>query len=170
MAELGFTTYVQPAPSALPTLAERFAVLTGTEKLAILDGFKGKIIASRLKRKIGLAEDLIEGVYLAIDAIEELSRLLMREEGVVVEAIMGIDDDPQSPTYGELIELVSAEYNEAPTSIADLKLEIIANSTGLIFTEAEIGVVIDTMILYSELDEDGTPIGTVTVYANEVVK
>ena len=46
MAELGFTTYVQPAEPTPPTLAERFAELTGAQKVAILDGFCDKIIAN----------------------------------------------------------------------------------------------------------------------------
>ena len=62
MATLGFTTYVQPEPPIPPTLEERFAELTGAEKLLILDGFSDKVIANRLKADTGLAKDLIQGV------------------------------------------------------------------------------------------------------------
>jgi len=160
MAELGFTTYIQPAPPVPPTLAERFAALTGQEKLAILTGFEDKILANRLKFETGIAKDLIQGTYLAIDAIEELSRLLMREEVLLEEGVY----DPET---GE--EITPPVYNDAPTTIDELKDEIIANSTGLIFSEAEIEHVIDRMILFSELDEDGNPIGTPAIYATNVI-
>jgi len=161
MGQIGFTTYVQPAALIPPTLAERFAGLTAQEKLAILDGFCNKIIANRLKAQIAVAKDLIQGTYLAIDAIEELSRLLMREEVL-------IEEGTYDPETGE--EITPPVYNEAPVTIAELKVEIIFNSEGLIFTEGEIELVIDTMIEYSELDEDGLPIGTAAVYAANVVK
>lgn len=160
MAELGFQTYVQPAPPVPPTLAERFAELSGAEKLSILSGFEDKILANRLKGEIGIAKDLIQGTYRAIDAIEELSRLLMREEVLLEEGVY----DPET---GE--EITPPVYNEAPSTIDELKDEIIANSTGLIFTEEEIAYVIDRMILFSELDENGTPIGTAAVYATNVI-
>jgi len=161
MPELGFTTYVQPAPPTPPTLAERFAALSGSEKLAILDGLSAKIIPNNLKAIAPIPKDLIQGVYLAIDAIEELSRLLMREEVL-------IEEGTYDPETGE--EITPPVYNEAPATIADLKAEIILNSEGLIFTPAEIEMVIDRMILYSEINEAGTPIGTAAIYAAEVVK
>jgi len=161
MAELGFTTYVQPDELTPPTLGERFAELTGAEKLAILDGFSNKVLANRLKGEIGISKDLIQGVYLAIDAIEESSRALMRGEVVIVPGVY----DPET---GE--EITPPVYNTPPATIGDLKDEIIEVSEGVIFTDAEIGIVVDRMILYSEIDENGDPIGTPAVYAVEVVK
>ena len=160
MAALGFTTYVQPAPPTPPTLEERFAALTGQQKVAILDGFTALIKANDLKHQINVPKDLIIGVYRAIDAIEELSRVLMREEVLITEGTY----DPET---GE--EITPPVYNEAPATIAELKAEIILNSEGLIFTPAEIEMVIDRMILYSEINEAGTPIGTAAVYAANVI-
>jgi len=161
MAELGFTTYIEPDPPTPPTLEERFGDLTGAEKIAILDGFSLKILANRMKYEINVPLDLIQGVYLAIDEIEEYCRSLMREEVLLEEATY----DPET---GE--ELTPAVYNTAPTTVAELKAAVVAESIGVIFTPTEIGVVIDRMIDYSELDEDGLPIGTDAVYAAEVVK
>jgi len=160
MAEIGFTTYVQPEPPVPPTLAERFAELTGAEKLAILNGFTDKIQPNDLKATVAVKKDLIRGVYYAIDAIEELSRVLMREEVL-------LEEGTYDPETGE--EITPPVYNDAPTSIADLKDEIIANSDGIIFSDAEVVIVIDRMISYSELDATGAPIGTAAVYAANVV-
>ena len=159
MATIGFTTYVQPAQPTLPTLAERFAALTGAQKLSILDGFSDEILPNDLKGEVAIAKDLIQGTYLAIDAIEELSRLLMREEVLITE---GTYDE-----FGE--EITPPVYNDAPTSIAELTAEIVLNSDNLIFSDTEIGIVIDRMILYSETDASGTPIGTDSVYAANVI-
>ena len=161
MAELGFTTYIQPAEPTPPTLEERFAALTNLDKMAILDGFSDKILANRLKSDLGLPKDLIQGTYLAIDAIEELSRSLMREEIVIEEGVY----DPET---GE--EITPPVYNDAPATLDDLKVEILLNATNLIFTDSEIEVVVDRMISYSETDANGDPIGTAQIYATEVVK
>ena len=160
MAILGFTTYVQPAPPTPPTLEERFAVLTGAQKLSILDGFSAKILANRLKFETGIPKDLIVGVYREIDEIEEECRSLMREEVILEEEVL----DPET---GEVI--TPAVYNDAPTDINELK-SLIAVDHEDIFSVVEVGIVIDKMIDYSELDEDGAPIGTQSVYAAEVVK
>jgi len=160
MAELGFTTYVQPAEPTPPTLAERFAELTGAQKAAILDGFCDKIVANDLKHTVDVPKDLIQGVYLAIDEIEELSRVLMREEVLLEEGVY----DPET---GE--EITPPVYNEAPATIPELKAEIKLNATNIIFTDAEIDAVIDRMILYSEIDENGDYIGTPATYAANVV-
>ena len=157
---IGFTVYVQPEPPVPPTLTERFAELTGQQKLSILAGFEAKVDPNDLKGDIGLAKDLIQGTYTAIDMIEELSRLLMREEVL-------LEDGTYDPETGD--ELTPPVYNEAPTTIEELKAEIVANGQGLIFTDAEIEFVIDRMILWSEIDEDGNLIGTAAVYTENVV-
>ena len=160
MATLGFTTYIQPAPPTPPTLEERFSELTGAEKFAVLNGFENKILANRLKAIIGLPKDLIHGIYLAIDLIEEYSRSLMRGEILITEG-------EYDPDTGE--EITPPVYNTPPASLDELKAELVTQSTGVIFNEAEIGIVVDTMITYSEIDKYGLPIGTLAVYAANVI-
>jgi hypothetical protein len=159
MGQIGFTTYVQPEPAPEPTLAERFATLSGAQKIAVLDGFSAKTLPNDLKHSVAIAKDLIIGIYREIDAIEETARLLMREEVIITEG-----------TYdGSGNEITAPEYNTAPSTISELKAEVALSFTD-IFTTAEVGAVINAMISYSEIDSSGSPIGTAAVYSAEVIK
>jgi len=153
MGQFGFTTYIQPKPVAPPTLQERLALLSSDQKIAILNGYAEQIIPNRLKSDIAVEKDLIIELYRKIEGIEDLAALLMREEVVIVEGT----------------ETTPPEYNTAPTTINDLKDEVYLNFTD-VFSLAQVGAVIDKIIEYAEKDIDGNPIGTATVYADEVVK
>ena len=84
----------------------------------------------------------------------------MREEVLLEEGVY----DPET---GE--EITPPVYNTAPADSDELKAELVEQSTGVIFTESEIGIVVDRMISYSEIDEEGLPIGTAGVYAANVI-
>ena len=158
MAELGFTTYVHPAPPATPTLAERIGALTNATKIAILDGFANKIGPNRLKITVNIKKDLITAIYKEIDAIEEYCRTIMRGELLVTPAVI-VDG----------VETTPAVYNTPPSTIPDLKAQAAAEFSD-VFTVAEVGAVVDKLIEYAEVDTGGNPIGTALVYQAEVVK
>jgi hypothetical protein len=160
MADFGFTTYIQPDPPTLPTLAERIALLTQEQKLAILDGFAEKIYPDRLKYIVLVEKDLIVAIYTEIDNIEEYCRTIMRGE-------LLITPEELDPVTGEVI--TAAVYNTPPATIADLKAEAAAEFAD-VFTVAQIGAVVDKMIEYCELDANGDPIGDAVTYAAEVIK
>lgn len=161
MAEIGFVTYVKPAEAAPQTLEERFGELTGAEKLSILDGYSDLVYPNDLITTLAVKKDLVIGVYYAIEEIEVVSAQLMRGEILITEG----EYDPET---GD--EITPPVYNTPPADQTELEAELVARSTGVIFSASEIGVVVDRMVLYSEIDDIGAYIGTWSVYAAEVVK
>jgi len=157
---MGFTTYITPVPAPQPTVLERIALLSGAQKTAILAAYEIDIKPDLLKHQIAVKKDLIITINREITAIRELTKSIIREEIVLVEEV-------RDPETDEVI--TEAEYNDAPETIQELKDEIALNFTD-VFTAGQVGAVIDKMIEWSEVDSDGTPIGTAGVWAVEVLK
>ena len=156
---MGFTTYITPEPQAPPTLLERIAALSSTQKAAILNGYAVDAKPLVLKHQIGVAQGLIAAIYTEITNIRVETKAIMREEILITEG-----------TYDEEgNEIIAPVFNDAPTSINDLKAEVALNFTD-IFTAAQVGAVIDKIIEWAEVDASGQPIGTAAVWAEEVVK
>lgn len=155
---MGFTTYIRPVVTQ-PTLPEIIASLSGTQKLAILNGFADDVPAGTLKHILPIPTSAIEALYAEIREIRDECTELMREEQIIQEAILDDEGNVVTP----------AVYNDAPADLAELKA-IVSTTFDELFTEAQIGAVIDKMIEYSEIDSDGNYIGTWAVYAAEVVK
>ena len=156
---MGFITYIRPVVTQ-PTLPEIIASLSGTQKLAILNGYADDVPASRLKHILPIPESAISALYAEIKEIRDLSAAYMREEVLLQEA----EIDPET---GEVI--TPAVYNDQPEDLTELKA-LVSTEMDELFTEAQVGAAIDKMIEYSEIDESGTYIGTWAVYAAEVVK
>ena len=157
---MGFTTYITPAPAPQPTLLERIAALSGTQKTDILAAYEVDKKPDVLKHESGIKKDLIIAVNKGIDEVRALTKMIVREEVVMVAGTY----DPET---GDVI--TEPEFNDAPETIVDLKAEIALNFTE-IFTSAQIGSIIDKMIAWSEVDAAGAPIGTAGVWSVEVVK
>lgn len=157
---MGFTTYITPAVAPQPTLLERIAALSSTQKTAILAAYEINTQPDVLKHEIAVKKDLIIAINKGFDDVRALTKLIIREE---IELEAGVYD----PETGEVI--TEPVYNDAPGSIAELKAQVALNFTD-IFTSVQVGAVIDKMILWSEVNASGTPIGTSAVWAVEVVK
>ena len=156
---MGFTTYITPAPAPVPTLLERIAALSATQKSAILAAYEIDIKPDVLKHEIGVKKDLIVAIYKGVDEVRSTTKVTIREEIILVEA--KYDEEGK--------EITPPEFNEAPTTISELKSEVALSFTD-IFTSAQAGAIIDKMIVWSEVDKGGKPIGTAAVWAKEVVK
>jgi len=152
---IGFTNYEEQVVVPVLTLKEKMTALSSASKIAVLNGFVAKILPGTLKHTVPIDSILIEEIYREIDRIEETSRVIMREEVVMVEA-----------TYDEFgEELTPAEYNVAPTTIDELKAELAPNFVDS-FTTAQVGAIVDKMVQYSKSDGSGTA----AFYATEVIK
>ena len=156
---MGFTTYITPEPAPEPTLLERIAVLSGTQKVAILTGYEEDKKPIVLKHEIGVSQELIRAIYKEITEIRGLTKMIMREEILITEGTYDEDGNEITPPV----------YNDAPATITELKAEVALNFTD-VFTAAQVGAVIDKMIEWAEVDASGNPIGTAVVWAEEVVK
>jgi len=156
---MGFTTYITPAPAPQPTLLERIAALSSSQKTAILNGYAADTKPLVLKHEIGISQQLIVAINTEITNIRKLTKAIIREEILITE---GAYDEEGN-------EITAPVFNDAPTSINDLKDEVAANFTD-IFTSGQVGAVIDKMIEWSEVDASGNPIGTAAVWSVEVVK
>jgi hypothetical protein len=144
MAKLGFTYYDEPVVQPVPTVAEMMAALTNDQKIAILNGFTAKKKPNIVKHELSIPQAVVVAIYKEIDRIEETARLLMREEVVLEDATF--DED------GNM--LTEPVYNDAPTSITELKAELAPNFTES-FTVAQVGAIVDRMIAYSKADGSG---------------
>ena len=157
---MGFTTYITPAPAPQPTLLERIAALSGAQKTAILAAYEVDKRPDVLKHESGIKKDLIIAINKGVDEVRALTKMIVREEVVMVAGTY----DPET---GDVI--TEPEFNDAPETIADLKVEIALNFTE-IFTSAQVGSIIDKMIAWSEVDASSAPIGTAGVWSVEVLK
>lgn len=155
---MAFVTYIRPVVTE-PTLQEILASLSGTQKLAILNGYANGVPAGALKHILPISKGAIQALYNEIEEIRDECTELMREEQVIQDAVI----DPET---GEVT--TPAVYNDAPVDVVELKA-LVSTTFDELFTEAQVGAVIDKMIEYSEIDENGTYIGTWAVYAANVV-
>jgi len=156
---MAFTTYIRPVVEQ-PTLQEILASLSGTQKLSILNGYADRVPEGRLKHILPIPVAAIKSLYDAIDDVRDLSAQYMREEVLLV-------DEEIDPETGEVT--TPAVFNDPPADLTELKA-LVSTELDEVFTEAQVGAVINKMIEYSEIDADGNYIGTWTVYAAEVVK
>jgi len=156
---MAFRTYIRPVVEQ-PTLQEILASLSGTQKLSILNGYADRVPEGRLKHILPIPVAAIKSLYDAIDDVRDLSAQYMREEVLLV-------DEEIDPETGEVT--TPAVFNDPPVDIVELKA-LVSTELDEVFTEAQVGAVINKMIEYSEIDADGNYIGTWTVYAAEVVK
>lgn len=156
---MGFTTYIRPEPVAPPTLLERIALLSGAQKSAILAGYETDKKPIVLKHEVAVPQELIRAIYKEIDEIRALTKMIVREEIVLVDGTYDEDGN----------EITPPEYNDAPETITELKAEVALNFVD-IFTATQVGAVIDKMIEWSEVDASGNPIGTAAVWSIEVLK
>jgi len=156
---MAFTTYIRPVVEQ-PTLQEILASLSGTQKLSILNGYADRVPEGRLKHILPIPVAAIKSLYDAIDDVRDLSAQYMREEVLLV-------DEEIDPETGEIT--TPAVFNDPPADLTELKA-LVSTELDEVFTEAQVGAVINKMIEYSEIDADGNYIGTWTVYAAEVVK
>ena len=156
---MGFTTYITPAPVPEPTLLEKIALLSGAQKSAILAGYESDKKIHDLKHETGVPAVLLSAIYKEIDEIRALTKMIVREEIVITE---GAYDEEGN-------EITAPVYNDAPSTIPELEAEVAANFTD-VFTADQVAAVIGRMIAWSEVDASGAPIGTVAVWAAEVVK
>ena len=156
---MAFRTYIRPVVEQ-PTLQEILASLSGTQKLSILNGYADRVPEGRLKHILPIPVAAIKSLYDAIDDVRDLSAQYMREEVLLV-------DEEIDPETGEVT--TPAVFNDPPVDIVELKA-LVSTELDEVFTEGQVGAVINKMIEYSEIDADGNYIGTWTVYAAEVVK
>lgn len=151
MASLGFTNYDTVEPTPGPTTAELVAALSASQRTAILNGFAAKTLPIRLRKTIFIDPAVITYLYKRIDAIEEYCRTLVRGELVDTPAV--IDEDPESPTFGEVIE--PATYVPAPTTVTALRSAVSAEFSEE-FTASQSDAIVNKMIAFSKADGTGT--------------
>jgi len=145
---IGFS-YYNVVPSIAPTTQEILAALTGTQKIAILNGFVHSTPVTELRHDSGVHPYAIRHLYRKIDEIEERARVLMRGEVVVIPEVI---DTP-------------AVYNIPPDDAAEL-LSLVQDDFAGDFTAAQVTAILTKMVEYSK--HDGT--GNWAYYSAEVVK
>lgn len=158
---LGFTVYQQESPPAPPTVQELLSELSGAQKTSILDGFAKRVLPKdfRMTYNNGIPTRAVRRIYQEIDNIESTSRTLLRGEKVITPAEYDQEGNITTP----------AVYNTPPATLVELKSQVAAEYQD-VFTEQEVGAVIDKMIEYCALDASGNPVGTAQIYNTEVVK
>ena len=141
---IGFDFFDTPVSMALTT-KEILASLSGAQKLAILNGFAEKVPENRLKKQLLVDESVIRHLYRKLEDIRDASKVLMRGEVVVTEAV-----------YDDAGELLTLEvYNTPPTTSTVLRNAVKADFSDD-FTEAEVTAVLAKMFLYSKSTKDAT--------------
>ena len=159
----GFTHYDLIPTTPPQTIPEMIAELSGGQKGQLLNAFViyGKSAYKKVSARLQIDEKVVETLFNQMDLMEETSRSLMR--GEVVETPAVIDNDPQSPTFGEV--LTPAVYNTPPATAGAL-LTAVQDAFSENFTSQQVEAVLTKMVEYSK--HDGT--GTWIFYAAEVVK
>jgi len=69
---MGFTTYIRPVVTQ-PTIQEILASLSGTQKLAVLNGFADNVPAGRLKHILPIPVNAIQSLYSEIAEVRDLA-------------------------------------------------------------------------------------------------
>jgi len=156
---MAFITYIRPVVTQ-PTLQEIIAALSGAQKTGLLNAYAQGATVDQVKHVLPIPKAAISALFDEITEIRDLSAAYMREEILLEEEVL----DPET---GEVI--TPAVYNDQPADLVELKA-LVSTELDEVFTEAQVGAVIDKMIEYTEIDADGNYIGTWSVYASEVIK
>ncbi len=145
MINSGFTHYNKKPITVTSTTADAVASLSAEQKVAVLNGFIRKVNPNTISFNECIPKNVVTQLYRSIDAIEELSRSLMRGEIVITPAV--IDE------AGEITK--PAVYNKQPETSTALK-NAVASDFANDFTGTQVTAILAKMVKHSKYSGDGT--------------
>lgn len=158
MGNLGFYCFTAPPAPAILTVKQRIALLSGGQKLSMLDAFINKIPPEHLDHKLLIPLDLIQYVFNKVDEMQALSKQYMRGEVIITPAVTHLD-----PITREMVIDTPAVMNTPPTT--QVELYNIIQPLFDDFTSGQVTAIMNAMIKWTKYD--GT--GTFSFYAAQII-
>ena len=142
------------------TLAEAMAAMTGAQKTGVLNAYS----ADFKKRQARFEVKGVKGIaiFLLYDLLDDV-------KATCAQYVRGqVETDPGDPSA---TPPVPPTYNTPPATLPALKASVaplmVARYDNA-FTEAQIGVAIDKMVICSKKDSTGSWAGTYAIYKNNI--